>query len=313
MSVHSPRAHPDAGDRTAAGGVIAGLVDTIVTVGAMIAANSSVLIADSLKTLLEFVAVLLSWLALRTVRRGQARHFDYGLDKLENLSSLFVAVLMLLCLAIIVVNATIGIMRPSRIEGVGVWVSLASQTVYAGINGALFRRNRRLALRENSPVMASQAKLFLTKTIANGFIFISLASSLLLHDRAWAVYIDPIAALAIAASILMPAVGTFSNSFYDLMDRTLEETDKLTILRELGPFVFEFTDLHGIRSRRAGRIIFIEILLEFDPDRKVGEVQDVAERLRDSIQKAIPSSRVTIGLARAPVEETAAPPPTDAG
>ena len=81
----------------------------------------------------------------------------------------------------------------------------------------------------------------------------------------------------IAVSILVPAVGIFSHSFYDLLDRTLEESDKLIILREMSPFVCEFTDLHEIRSRRAGSVVFIDIVAEFDADRRVGEVQDTAE------------------------------------
>ena len=297
MSSSSVHSASGSGERTAAGGVIAGLVDTIVTLGAMFAASSSVLLADSLKTLLEFIAVLLSYLALRQIRRGKAHAFDYGLNKLENLSSLLVAILMMICLAVIVISATINLCRPSHIAGTGLWVSMTAQVVYVAVNSTLWFKNRRLARELGSPVMDSQAKLFLTKAAANVFILASLASSLLLADRPWSAYIDPIASLAIAASILVPAVGTFSNSFYELLDRTLEETHKLTILREIGPFICEFTDLHGIRSRRAGSIVFIEIVLEFDPDRRVGEVQEIIEQLRGNIQKAISKSRVTIALA----------------
>lgn len=291
---------PHAGERTALGGVLAGLIDTVVTVGAMIAASSSVLLADSLKTLLEFVAVLLSWLALRRIRRGKAHHFDYGLHKLENLSSLFVAILMMVCLAVIVVNATINLCRPSHIAGVGLWISMAAQVAYVAVNGTLCLKNRRLAREQGSPVMASQARLFLTKAVANVFILGSLVSSLALRAYPWSQYIDPIASLAIAVSILVPAVGTFSSSFYELLDRTLEESHKLTILRELGPFVREFTDLHGIRSRRAGSRVFIEIILEFDADRRMGEVHRIVEDLRRGIEREIPKSRVTIGLASSP-------------
>jgi cation diffusion facilitator family transporter len=284
-----------AGEGAAISGVIAGLVDTVVTVGAMIAASSSVLLADSLKTFLEFLAVLLSWMALRRIRGSQST-FDYGLHKLEDLSSMLVAVLMLGCLAVIVVNATVNLLHPSHIGGAGVWVSVAAQVVYAFINTTLWRKNQRLAKAQGSPVMQSQARLFFTKAIANVFILGSLLSSMALADYSWSVYIDPIASLAIAGSILIPAAGIFSHSLYDLLDRTLEESDKLTIIGELGQFVHEFTDLHDIRSRRAGSVVFIDIVLEFDADRRVGEVQDVIAKIRRRIEQAIPSSRVTIGL-----------------
>lgn len=285
-------------DKTALSGVVAGLCDTGLTVGAMIAANSSVLLADSLKTLLEFVAVLLSYLAMRRIHRGSGQQFDYGLHKLEDLASMLVAVLMLICLGVIVISATINLCRPSHITGWGVWVSLGGQIIYAFINGALWRKNRKAAQTNNSPVLQSQARLFATKTVANVFILVSLGASLSLAGYRWSHYIDPIASLAIAASILLPAVGIFSHSFYDLLDRTLEETDKLTIIGELGQFAGEFTDLHEIRSRRAGSVTFIDIILEFDEDRRVGDIQGVIAQIRRRIEAAIPSSRVTVGLAR---------------
>ncbi len=305
---HAPGAGT-AGEGAALGGVIAGFVDTCVTVGAMVAANSSVLLADSLKTFLEFLAVLLSWLTLRRIHRGHHHYFDYGLHKLEDLSSLLVAVLMLACLAIIVVSATIGLCRPSHIQGVGVWISVVAQVVYAVVNSTLMWKNRRLAREQGSPVFQAQARLFLTKAFANVFILGSLLASTFLHALWWSVYIDPIASLVIAGSILVPAVGIFSHSFYDLLDRTLEESDKLTIVGEVGQFAGEFTDLHEIRTRRAGSVSFVDIVLEFDPDRRVGEVQEILDRLRARIEAAVPASRVTVGLRGAGTPAPAPIPP----
>ena len=171
--------------------MIAGLVDTILSLGALIAAQSAVVLADFLKTLLEFVAVLLAWLAIRRIRRGAGATYDYGIGKLENLSSLAVAALMILVVLVIVGNAVRGILLPAHIVGIGVYVSLVLQVVYAGINGALWKRAERAMAGENSPIMAAQAKLFFTKLIGNVFIFASLIGSLALADYAWALYIDP--------------------------------------------------------------------------------------------------------------------------
>lgn len=235
---------------------------------------------------------------LRRIRRGQAHAYDYGIGKLENLSSLFVSLLMLACLAVVIVNAIYNLVHPSHIGGAGVWVSLISQVVYAAVNSALCLRSRRAAAGEASPVMASQASLFLTKTLANLFILASLVLSLMLGRFAWSLYIDPLASLVIAGSIIMAATGIFTHSCRDLLDRTLEEEQQIVILRELTRHFHEYDNLHGIRSRRSGSHVFIEILLEFPPERRVGEVQELAERMRQSLEAQIPNSRVTIGLAK---------------
>jgi len=288
-------------EKSALTGVIAGLVDTLVTVGAMMAAHSSVLVADVLKTFLEFVAVLLAWLAIRRISRGQAYNYNYGLGKLENLSSLLVGVIMVLCLIVIVANATRNLLHPSHISGMGVWISLVAQVVYAGVNGGLMLKNKRLAERCESPILTSQVGLFRTKMLANLFILGSLGSSLALSRFAWSVYIDPVASLLIALSILLAAIGIFSHSFRDLLDCTLEETQQIFILRQLAQHFAEYEGLHGIRSRRSGSRVYVEIFLEFAPDKKVGDVMECTERLRQQIESQIPESSVTIALANAPV------------
>ena len=275
-------------------------IDALVTFGAMAAAHSSVILADFCKTFLEFVAVFLSWWAIRRMAGGAGGRFDYGLGKMEHLTSLTVGVLMTACLLIITGNAVRNILHPAHIAGIGVQISIAAQLVYAVINGAVARRSRRAARKENSPLLEAQARLHFTRAAANLFILLSLGLSLLLARFWWARYIDPAASLVIAASILMAARGIFASSVGDLLDRTLEESDQILILRELARHFDDYEFLHGIRSRRSGTDVYIEILLEFAPEKKAGDIQAVAASLRQRIEGEIQNSHVTIGLATGP-------------
>lgn len=276
--------------------VIAGAVDTLITLAALLAAQSSVLLADFLKTSLEFVAVLLAWMAMRRLARGGGDAYEYGIGKLENLSSLFVAALMTLVFLVITVNAVRGLISPSHVGGIGVAISLVAQVIFGSINGWLWRRCRLSAQSEESPLMESQAKLFFTKLFGNVFIFLSLSLSLALADQAWSVYIDPIASLVIAGSILVSAVGVFSSSVYDLLDGTLEEKDKLDIMRELVLHFHRYDVLYGVRSRRAGNRVFIDIHVGFDADRRIGDVEPDIAALRTAVMRHFKNASVTVVL-----------------
>lgn len=277
--------------------VVAGAIDTAITTAALVEAKSAVLLADFLKTSLEFVAVLLAWLAIRRITRGDASRYEYGLSKLENLSSFVIAALMTLVFLVIVGNAIRNIIWPSHVSGAGIYISLAAQVVFGVINTVIMLRSRKAAKAENSPIMESQAKLFMTRLVGNVFIFLSLALSLTLGAYAWSIYLDPIASLVIGASVLVSAVGVFSSSVYDLLDGTLEEADQLKILRDLVKHFDRYEMVHGIRSRRAGNRIFIEIFLEFDPNKRVGEVQKDIDAIRKSIEADFDGSSVSIVLA----------------
>lgn len=276
---------------------IAAGIDALFSLAALVVASSAVILADFLKCFLEFVAVMLAWFAIRRIQRGANHQFDYGVGKLENLSSLAVGVLMFGCLSLITLNAIRSLLNPSHVGGVGVWISLANQIIYIFVNGWLSLRAKKMGIAQNSPVMASQAGLFLTKAIANGFILLSLSLSLLLHEYEWSLYIDPIASLIIAGSILFAALGIFKDSTLDLLDRTLEENSQIAILRSLATHFDRYDELHEVRSRRAGSLVFVEIQLSFPPEQTAAEVQASARLLKAEIEKEINGSRVTIGIA----------------
>lgn len=287
-------------ERMARQAVLLAFLDVLVTFAAMAASRSAVILADFCKTFLEFTAVFLSWWAIRRMARGAGGRFDYGLGKMENLTSLGVGVLMTVCLLIITANAVRNVLHPAHIAGIGVTISLAAQVVYAAINGTVAHRSRRAARAEHSPLLEAQARLHFTRAAANVFILLSLGLSLALARYGWVRFIDPAASLVIAGSILMAALGIFSTSVGDLLDRTLEESDQLLILRELARHFHDYEFLHGIRSRRAGAEVYIDILLEFDPEKKAGEVQAVAKSLRHRIEGQIRNSHVTVGLSTEP-------------
>lgn len=276
--------------------LIMGALDSLISLAAFLAAQSSVILADFLKTGLEFAAVALAWYTVRRVRRGADHQYHYGVGKLEHLSSLGVGLLMVIGLLIVVFSAIRNLLHPGHISGVGVYISLAAQCLYLMINGFLYVRTRRLARAESSPLMASQARLLLSRAFANAFILLALGLSMLAHDFAWAMYIDPLASLVIATFILLSAFGIFSNSVHDLLDRALEEESQIIILRELSRFLDDYEQLHGIRTRRAGSEVFIDLFLEFAPQRTVAEIQPIIDRLIQALTAAIPGSRVSIAL-----------------
>ena len=190
--------------------VIAGAAEAAITLVSLLTAESVLLLADFLKTGLEFLAVLLAWLAVRRLARADGLRHDYGVGKIENLSSLVIAVLMMATVIVITVSALSGLLWPAPVAGVGLKITVASLVIYAGINGWLWRRCRAAGRAEDSPLMAAQARLLFTKLFGNVFILASLSSSLAFADRAWSVYIDPLASLVIAGSILASAIGVFS-------------------------------------------------------------------------------------------------------
>jgi cation diffusion facilitator family transporter len=267
---------------------------------AVILANSVMLLSDVLKSGSETFATLLSWLAIRRVRQGQTFDYNYGQGKLENISSLAVAGAMMLSWVIVTYGAIERFRHPSPLGSIGLALFVTGGS--AVVNLAVWRKNRQLARKSPSPIIESQWRLYRAKAAANICVVSSLLLGSAFRGQRWAVYVDPAGAVIISGFLLLSAYRVVTDSIYDLLDRTLDESLQLVILSELAAWFNEYEALHGVRSRRSGGNVYIEIFMEFNPDQRMAEVQDLINRMKANLEQKIQGSQVVIAPATAPVE-----------
>ena len=268
---------------------------------AMILANSVTLQSNVLRSSSETLAIFFSWLTVRRVAQGITHRYNYGYGKLENLASLVIAAVMILSLAVIFGNAVGRFRNPIAIGGLGAGMGLLFAGLAGSANAWYWVRLQGIAEKQSSAIMESQWRLFRARTIANLCVISSLGLSLTLRNYSWVVYVDPVGSIVLAGFLLFSAYGIISMSVYDLLDRTLEESLQMIILQELAVYFDEYVALHGIRSRRSGSNIHVEIFLEFDGERKVADVQRVIDSMKDRLERRIPGSQVVISPATCPV------------
>jgi len=270
---------------------------------AALLANSLVMMADVLKCINELLATFLSWLAIRKVVRNKPYNFDYGLGKLENLTSIIVAWIMFLSLIIVLYSAFYRFRHPHGLHSAGATLGIALMLVGVCVNTWLWIKNYRVSRKEYSPIMESQWRLFRAKAVADLTVLLTLVLSVSLYNIVpWAIYIDPIGSLAIAGFLMFSIYHIIAHSVDDLLDRTLDESLQLVIIRDLAAFYEHYKAIHGVHSRRSGSNIYIEIFLEFDGDKKMNEVQEIINMIKSGIEHHIKGSFITIVPATAPVQ-----------
>jgi cation diffusion facilitator family transporter len=262
-------------------------------------ANSVTLFSDLLRSGADTFANLLSWLTMRRIATGKALAYDYGYGKLENLSSLLVAGTMLVSLVIALYGAVVRFREPVIIRNVGLGFFVALYST--GVNAWSWRRTFLLAKRENSSILESQWHNQRTKTVANLCVVLSLGLSLALQQHHWAEYIDPVFSLVLSGFLAYSIYSIVSMNVSDLLDRALDESLQLVILRELAAYFEDYVAFHGMRSRRSGKAVYVDLFLEFDGTKTMAEVQKVIDAMRAGLEQKIPGSHVVISPATARV------------
>ncbi|PKL67699.1 MAG: cation transporter [Methanomicrobiales archaeon HGW-Methanomicrobiales-1] len=261
---------------------------------AVILSGSMTLFADIIKGINEIIATTFALIIIRRVTVGGKFTYDYGMGKFESLTRIITGGVMFVSLAILLFFTFHRIIYPEHFDMDAAFIGIPLMILVSITDSYHWQKNYRLNLKEPSPIMEAQWRLRRAKTFSNLLILFALILSVLLVHYSWAEYIDPIASLVIIGFLLFAGYREISSSLPDLFDKTLEEELQIVILKELVGSFEKFDEFHGVRSRRSGTRIYIEIFLGFDPEQKVGDMQDCIDSLKGSLEALIPGSVVSI-------------------
>jgi len=266
----------------------------IPDVFAAVLSMSIVLFADAVKCLNEIIATFFAYLTIRKMAKGGAGTYDYGMGKFETMTSVITGGVMFVSLLLVFFVAMYRIVHPESIVHEGAYLGVLLMIIGVCMNTLLWKKNYRVFLKEPSPIMDSQWRLFRTKAISDFSVLLSLIFSLALSHYAWSYYIDPVASFFIAGVLFFSGWRVITSSLPDLLDRTLDEELQMVIVQHLVVFFNDYSALHGVRSRRSGSNVYIEIFLEFDGEKRMCEVQQTIDRIKASLEAEIPKSKVSI-------------------
>jgi cobalt-zinc-cadmium efflux system protein len=216
----------------------AGFVAAEVVFG--LTAHSVALLADAAHNLGDVLGLLLAWWAAWLGRRHPTRVRTYGFGRSSILASLTNAVVLLVGVGGIAVEAVRRLLPGAPAGEVGgetVMIVAAAGIIVNGVTALLFARGRKgdLNLKGAFLHMAADA------AVSAGVVAAGLA--ILLTGWHW---IDPVVSLAIAAVILFSTWTLLRDSLNLALDRVPEGVDASEVLAYLEalPGVTEVHDLH---------------------------------------------------------------------
>ncbi len=129
-----------------------------------------------------------------------------------------------------------------------------------------------------------------TDVITSVGVIIGLAFAVL---TGWHI-LDPLIAAVVAVNILMMGYKIATDSMSRLMDQAASPEMEARIRGAIEANGIGALQAHDIRTRQAGRALFIEFHLVVPGAMSVDEAHAICDRLEDSIEKNIEGSEVVI-------------------
>jgi cation diffusion facilitator family transporter len=265
---------------------------------AVILSGSAALLSDVFKYANEVLATLFALMIIRRMKAGGKFTYDYGMGKFETLTRIITGSVMVVSICILVLFTVQRLMHPEEFEMVAAYIGIPLMLIASIADYHHWQTYKNRSKQDPSPIMESQWRLRRAKTFSNLLLLFALSLSVLCIQYDWAHYIDPIVSFIIIGFLLFAGYREFSSSLPDLFDKTLDEELQIVILRELASSFDKYNEFHGVRSRRSGSRIYIEIFLGFDPEQRMGDVQEFAVSLKKSLEFKIAGSVVSIVLSQ---------------
>ena len=268
------------------------LSTTKLIAGSML--HSSSLTADGFNNISDIVANIAVLIGLRMARKPADMDHKFGHWKIEDLASLITSLIMFFVGLDVLFETVQRIIskQVTAIDPLGAIVGFISAIIMTGV----YLFNKKLAKRANSKALEAAAKDNLSDAITSLGTSIAIIASALNYPL-----VDQLVAIIITFFILKTAYDIFMESSFSLsdgFDESLLQDYKQAILE-----IPKITQVKSQRGRTYGSNIYLDIILEMNPDLSVYESHEIADQVEEMLMERFGIFDIDIHIEPAPIPE----------
>lgn len=257
-----------------------------------IMSGSIAIISEALHSGSDLVAAIIAYYSVRKAAVPPDFHHHYGHEKVENLSGVIEALLIIAAAGVIIYEGVLKIINGPHIDHI--WLGISVMLVSGVVNLIVSRKVLYpVARRTQSAALEADAAHLLTDVYTS----FGVAGGLLLVELTGWEMLDPIAAIAVAVLIIKTGYELVVQSTRVLLDQTLPE-DELEEIRRCvqdhrGDLIGGY---HKLRARQAGSRRHIDLHITVDESLTVAEAHATAEHIATDIRACVPNSDVLVHI-----------------
>jgi len=263
------------------------LLILLKTVAGLLSGSVSIL-SEAIHSFMDLLASVIAFFSVRLSDTPADAQHPYGHGKIENVSGVAEALLILLAAGWIIYESINKMVHPGPVGSleIGFIVMFFS----AGVNLIVSRYLYKVAKETDSVALEADAlhlktDVYTSAGVALGLLLIWITG---LH------FLDPVIALIVAFLIIRESFGLLRKAWEPLLDSSIpaEEIDK--IRRVLDSHCNQNISYHNLRTRKAGQFRYVDLHLTLDENLTVRQAHELCDTIENDIREILPRTEITI-------------------
>ena len=255
---------------------------------AFVLTGSVALLSDALESIVNVATAIAALVALRIAAQPPDAEHPYGHSKAEYLSAVVEGVLIVVAACAIMREAYLGFLDPHSLDAPvkGLVVSLVATALNAGWAWFLLAQGRH----HRSPALHADGSHLMTDVVSSLGVIVGVV---LVVTTGWDKLDAGIAAL-VAVNVLWTGWRIMRDSVGGLMDEAVPNADLARVRELIASNAEGAVEAHDVKTRRAGKMTFIEFHLVVAGEMSVSVAHDICDRLERALKGGIPDAAVSI-------------------
>jgi len=212
----------------------------------------------------------------------------FGHHKAEYFSAVVEGAMIIVAALLICREAFFALEAPYPLEWP--WPGLAVNAAAAVVNALWALVLMQQAKIARSPALEADGRHIMSDVFTSAGVIVGLIAAIV---TGWRI-LDPLLAIVVALNILWQGWRVVGASVQGLMDVSVDSEQTMRIRDIISANAGGAIEVHDLKTRIAGRAIFIEFHLVVDASMSVGESHRICDRIEDALRAEIQSVRVVI-------------------
>lgn len=270
----------------------------IMNLTAGLISGSVSIISEAIHTFIDLLAAIMAFFSVKIADSPPDDRHPYGHGKYENISGVVEAVLIFVASGWIIYHAIQRLTSEQTIDHNGLTLGFIVMIISALVDLFVSRHMYRVAKDTDSIALKADALHLSVHVYTSLGIGVSL---LVIYFTGWD-FLDPVAAIVVAAFILKEAFEILVEAFKPLTDNALPEEEQKLIIETIESFKSEQMNFHMVRTRKAGSNRELDFHLEVPGNMSVKESHDLCDKIESELKNKLPNLEITIHVE--PIEKT---------